>query len=128
MPQWQMPKQMKSEKNPLVPSSALVINCNDIANITQQELDKCAEFSYKNVDSKLNNVYQQLLASTPEPRRRKLTSAQRVWMKFRQAACDYERTLSRAGNVAPTLYYGCLSKITDQRAQELQEYLQEGDK
>lgn len=114
--------------NPLVPPSAQIINCNDTANITQQELDKCAEYSYKSVDNRLNSVYKQLLANTPEPRRKKLSSAQRVWMKFRQAACDFERTQAQGGNIAPTLYYGCLSKITGQRTQELEQYLQEASR
>ncbi|WP_066376077.1 MULTISPECIES: lysozyme inhibitor LprI family protein [unclassified Anabaena] len=97
-------------------------NCNNAR--TQAEINRCTQLSYQNADRKLNQVYQQLLPTLSGSRRRKLISAQQAWIKFRDNNCDYERSLYQGGSIAPSIYAGCLTEMTQQRTRQLQSYLQ----
>ncbi|XHR84648.1 MAG: lysozyme inhibitor LprI family protein [Gloeotrichia echinulata GP01] len=97
------------------------LNCNNAQ--TQLEINQCALFSYQNADKKLNRVYQQFLPKLDKYRKQKLINAQQTWIKFRDASCEFERSGYEGGSIAPTIYFGCLEKATQQRTQQLQEYL-----
>ncbi|HLP88001.1 MAG TPA: lysozyme inhibitor LprI family protein [Nostocaceae cyanobacterium] len=90
---------------------------------TQADINQCAGLSYQNADKKLNQVYRQLLPKLPKARQNKLISAQQAWIKFRDASCEFERSAFEGGSIAPSIYAGCLEKLTKQRTQQLQEYL-----
>jgi uncharacterized protein YecT (DUF1311 family) len=98
------------------------VNCNNAQ--TQLEINKCAQLSYQNADKTLNQVYQKLLPKLSSPRRQKLITAQQAWIKFRDTNCEFERSGYEGGTIAPTIYLSCLEKLTKQRTQQLQSYLQ----
>ncbi|MBD2386498.1 lysozyme inhibitor LprI family protein [Cylindrospermum sp. FACHB-282] len=99
------------------------LNCNNAQ--TQREITQCADLSYKNADKKLNQVYKQLLPKLSGSRRQKLITAQQLWLKFRDANCEFVGSQYEGGTLAPAVYAGCLEQVTKQRTQQLQEYLQE---
>ncbi|BAY12772.1 lysozyme inhibitor LprI family protein [Calothrix sp. NIES-2098] len=97
------------------------LNCNNAQN--QAEINQCAQLSYQNADKKLNQVYQQLLPALPAYRKPKLITAQQAWIKFRDTNCEFERSENEGGSIAPLTYFGCLARTTQQRTQQLQQYL-----
>ena len=99
------------------------LNCDDSANLNQQQMNQCAQISYQEDDRKLNQAYQQLLPKLPESRREKLRKAQQLWIPYRDAKCDFERSAVEGGSMAPTIYYGCLEETTEARTKQLNGYL-----
>jgi uncharacterized protein YecT (DUF1311 family) len=97
------------------------LNCNNAQ--TQSDINQCAQISYQNADKKLNRVYQQLIPKLSGYRKQKLITAQQAWVKFKDTSCEFERSRYEGGSIAPTIYFGCLEKTTQQRTQQLQEYL-----
>jgi uncharacterized protein YecT (DUF1311 family) len=97
------------------------LNCNNAQ--TQVEINQCAQISYQNADKKLNQVYQKLVPTLSSSSKKKLITAQQAWIKFRDTSCEFERSQYEGGTIAPTIYFGCLEKTTQQRTQQLQEYL-----
>ncbi|MBD2343541.1 lysozyme inhibitor LprI family protein [Anabaena subtropica] len=98
------------------------INCNNAQ--TQLEINRCSQLSYQNADKKLNQVYKRLLPKLQRPRQQKLIAAQQAWIKFRDSSCEFESSAYEGGSIAPSVYLSCLEKVTKQRTQQLQEYLQ----
>jgi uncharacterized protein YecT (DUF1311 family) len=86
-------------------------------------MNECAAIAYQAADQKLNQVYQELKAALPDYRQPKLVTAQQVWIKFRDANCEFEKSAVEGGSLAPTIYYSCLTQLTEQRTKELQGYL-----
>ncbi|MEM9922740.1 MAG: lysozyme inhibitor LprI family protein [Cyanobacteria bacterium P01_D01_bin.50] len=101
------------------------LNCDDSANLNQQQMNQCAQISYQEYDKKLNQAYQQLLPKLPESRREKLKKAQQLWIPYRDAKCDFDRSAVEGGSMAPTIYYGCLGDTTAARTKQLNGYLTE---
>ncbi|BAY63363.1 hypothetical protein NIES22_34500 [Calothrix brevissima NIES-22] len=97
------------------------LNCNNAQ--TQVEINQCAQLSYQNADKKLNQVYKKLLPTLSSSRKQKLITAQQAWIKFRDTSCEFERSQYEGGTIAPSIYVGCLERITQQRTQQLQDYL-----
>ncbi|OUL37574.1 hypothetical protein BV372_01005 [Nostoc sp. T09] len=97
------------------------LNCNNAQ--TQLEINRCAQLSYQNADKKLNQAYQQLVPTLSISRKQKLITAQQAWIKFRDTSCEYERSQYEGGSIAPAIYLGCLEQTTQQRTQQLEEYL-----
>jgi len=87
------------------------INCDNAQ--TQLEINQCSTQSY-----------QQLLPKLQRSRKQKLIAAQQAWIKFRDSSCEFESSQYEGGSIAPSVYLNCLEKLTQQRTQELQEYLQ----
>ncbi|MBZ8178896.1 lysozyme inhibitor LprI family protein [Oscillatoria salina] len=103
-------------------SVAQAPNCNNPQ--TQSEINQCAAIAYRNSDRRLNQVYQQLVPRLSSSRKQKLIQAQRAWITFRDASCEFERSEFQGGTIAPAIYNGCLADLTERRTQELEEYLQ----
>lgn len=97
------------------------LNCNNAQ--TQVEINQCAQISYQNADKKLNQVYQKLVPTLSSSSKKKLVTAQQAWIKFRDANCEFETSQYEGGTIAPTIYFGCLEQTTQQRTQQLEEYL-----
>jgi len=93
---------------------------------TQGEINACASSQAQAADEKLNLVYRQLRAklkgSTQE---QQLIKAQVAWIKFRDADCEYARDQYEGGTFAPAAKAFCLNRVTKQRTQDLEEYLEQ---
>lgn len=74
--------------------------------------------SYKVVDRQPDQLYQKLRQRLEPDRKRKLKTAEFAWIAFRDSACSFEA--SGSGNATRNQ---CLTRLTNQRNQQLQDYL-----
>ncbi len=84
---------------------------------TQSAMNQCAIDEFKKTDAEMNKVYQQLLLKTDRPE--KLKAAQRAWVAFRDANCEYDASISEGGSMESGLRYGCYTTATKTRTNQL---------
>lgn len=103
---------------------AKVFSTPDVEQCIAAELDK--------VEASLNQAYQRLLkqltqADTPQEDyteyRKKLLTAQRAWIKFREADCDAQYEMHRTGTIRNSIYLSCKKQRAEQRINELNSYV-----
>ncbi|MCX2545253.1 lysozyme inhibitor LprI family protein [Pseudomonas sp. COW5] len=104
----------------------------DCANASDQAtMNQCAGQEYKAADKELNAVYQQITARLKDNAEGKklLISAQRAWIGFRDAECNFSASGVAGGSVYPLIYSNCLTSVTKVRIEALKQYLkcEEGD-
>ncbi len=99
-------------------------NAND-----QLSMNVCAERDYKVADKALNDAYRKLMASVSPAGRSKLRAAQRAWLAWRDAECDFETAGSADGSIHPYLVAICRNELTKAQTTRLDSQLhcQEGD-
>lgn len=88
---------------------------------TQHDLNVCAAETYARADTVLNERWQQLVRSlSRQPRRVEvLRTAQRAWIRFRDAQCEFEGLEFDGGSMQPMVELLCMADLTEQRANEL---------
>ncbi|MCU0547602.1 MAG: lysozyme inhibitor LprI family protein [Oscillatoriaceae cyanobacterium Prado104] len=91
---------------------------------TQPEMNACSRLDYQQADKKLQQVYDRLRSKLTGTSRQQLISGQTAWIVFRDSNCEFQKSLFEGGSIAPTMFNGCLSDITQQRTSELEMYLQ----
>lgn len=119
---------------PLIPLmfTPLAYAAVDCANASDQAtMNQCAGQEFKAADKDLNAVYQQItgrLKDNPDAKKL-LVSAQRAWVGFRDAECQFSSSGVTGGSVYPWVYSSCLSGLTKVRVETLKQYLkcEEGD-
>ncbi|AXI62562.1 urease-associated protein [Pseudomonas kribbensis] len=104
----------------------------DCANASDQAtMNQCAGQEYKAADKELNAVYQQITARLKDNAEGKklLVNAQRAWIGFRDAECNFSASGVAGGSVYPLIYSNCLTSVTKVRTEALKQYLkcEEGD-
>lgn len=104
----------------------------DCANASDQAtMNQCAGQEYKAADKELNAVYQQITARLKDnaDARKLLVSAQRAWVGFRDAECEFSTSGVAGGSVYPLIYSNCMTGVTQSRVKTLKQYLkcEEGD-
>jgi uncharacterized protein YecT (DUF1311 family) len=99
------------------------IQCNPNGNTF--EMRKCAADNYALADKKLNQTYQKLIGQLSPERKKRLIEAQRAWISFRDKTCSFESSQALGGTAEPLFLTQCLAKVTQQRVQDLQNYLAE---
>lgn len=114
----------------LFASPAFAQDC-DRSDETQMGLNLCAAADYRASDARLNRSYGEIvkrLAGDPDGRKR-LQAAQRAWIAFRDAECEFVTADFKDGSIWPLLNYGCLKEQTDARVEALGRLLhcEEGD-
>ena len=82
------------------------------------EMVKCLADATAKWDKRLNEAYRETLKEGPREQREQLRKAQRLWLQFRDANCDYYG-LSE-GSIARVLAATCLFNMTKARAKELE--------
>ena len=97
------------------------VNCSNAQ--TTVEMKYCSQQSYQTVDKQLNQVYQQVISSIKGEQKQLLTTAQQVWIKFRDNNCNFETYLNRGGTGYEIFRNGCLERLTQQRTKDLRDYL-----
>jgi uncharacterized protein YecT (DUF1311 family) len=93
---------------------------------TQGELNRCEALNFQIADKRLNAAYKKVVSGLDEPMKQKLLKAQRLWIQFRDANCDYEQSGMNGASAAPMVYFGCLIQTTVARTKTLEGYLQGG--
>jgi len=90
---------------------------------TQAEMNVCAAQELGRADARLNVVYQKLMKTLDAGRRVKLRAAQRAWLAYRDAQCDFEASASEGGTMQPLELSSCKSDVTKERIAQLQQEL-----
>ncbi|CAI8767921.1 lysozyme inhibitor LprI family protein [Methylocaldum szegediense] len=99
---------------------------------TQLEINACAADEFDKAERKLNEVYRALLKKEEKNVIfiQKLRAAQRAWLAFRDAeleamyACEEGSTCW--GTILPLCYADYKTKLTRERTQRLQQFLDKG--
>ena len=115
----------------MLPTSAALAQECDRADESQMGMNICANEDYQAADAKLNKTYGEIMKrlSDDADGRKLLQAAQRAWIAFRDAECDFSTADSKDGSVYPMLVSGCLVGLTEARTEQLGGYLkcEEGD-
>lgn len=93
---------------------------------TQTEMTVCAGQMYARADTLLNERYQRLVRLlAPEAHRvTALREAQRAWIRYRDAHCDFEGSEFQGGTMQPMIEALCKADLTEQRADEFAKLIQ----
>lgn len=111
---------------------ASVAQADDCTNaMTQGEMNQCAAQEKKAADDELNRLYKQITArlkDNPEAKQL-LVKAQRAWIGFRDAECNFSASGVEGGSVYPLIYGNCVTVLTKARVETFKTYLKckEGD-
>ena len=102
------------------PSTALAQKC-DPSDESQMGMTICANADYEAADAKLNEAYGKVVeALSDDPDGKKLLqTAQRVWIAFRDAECEFVNVDSKNGSIYPMLMSECLTELTEARTKQL---------
>ncbi len=87
----------------------------------QMSATECAAEGYRAADAELNRIWR-LVKSGADQRGKgqALLAAQRAWLAYRDAHCDFERDQFLGGSIAGQVFYSCLDRLTRQRNAVLQ--------
>ncbi|AFZ11416.1 protein of unknown function DUF1311 [Crinalium epipsammum PCC 9333] len=99
------------------------INCNAPSSGVEEKY--CAGLAYEAVDKRLNQVYRQLTSKLAGTEKQRLVEAQLAWIKYRDKNCDFETYSSRNGTGYSVFLRECLQRITQQRINDLKQYVAE---
>jgi len=91
------------------------------SDLTQAEMNVCAEEDFRRVDARLNVAYDRLLKGLDPDRRLKLQRAERAWLAFRDAHCIYEASDSEGGTIHRLEVATCKTELTNARIAQLRE-------
>jgi uncharacterized protein YecT (DUF1311 family) len=108
-----------------------IVHADECANaMDQATMNECQGKAYKKSDAELNNLYKQIERRIKDPAPAKLlAAAQRAWVSFRDAECDFSASGVSGGSVYPMIYAQCMDEVTRARVKDLKKYLacEEGD-
>ena len=90
--------------------------------MTEAELLKAAHHDANRADVELNKVYKQLMAVLNKDDRKRLVAAQRAWIAFRDAECEFE---SSGGADRVFLAPAAFQALTEDRTDELRSFLED---
>lgn len=112
--------------------------CYDAAN-TNEALKACANEDYALADQKLNQVYAKLteqikesittealpgtvdLSDAASETLNRLIAAQNAWILYRDTQCNFEGAVMIGDESESIIITGCLSRLTKERAKNLEE-------
>ncbi|WP_442582786.1 lysozyme inhibitor LprI family protein [Mesorhizobium sp. ASY16-5R] len=112
---------------PLATASA-----QDCANATDQAtMSQCAGKALNDADKQLNADFKEIEKRLADDAgaRKQLVAAQRAWIAFRDAECDFQSSGAAGGSIHPMLVANCKAALTNQRLMDFKNYLacEEGD-
>lgn len=113
----------------LATSSARASDCASAT--TQTDMNICADQALNADAATLNQLYRQIQArlNGDAPAQKQLVVAQRSWVVFRNAECDFAASATDGGSIHPMIISDCRDTLTKQRITNFKSYLscQEGD-
>jgi len=95
--------------------------CMDKA-VSTQDMIECNDAEYKLQDQRLNISYKNLRATLTPTRVKQLTELQKLWIKYRDANCDFYYDPD-GGSIARILANDCMLTMTKDRAVEFETML-----
>lgn len=97
----------------------------------QATMNECAGKSFKASDTELNTLYKQIEArlKDDQDKAKLLVAAQKAWIAFRDAECDFSAAGVAGGSVYPMIVLQCRDGLTQNRVKDFKTYLscEEGD-
>jgi len=107
-----------------LPGAAAAQDC-DRADESQTGMNICAATDYRAADAELNQTYDKILKrlGADDATKKRLKEAQRAWIAFRDAECDFATSGSRDGSIYPMIQAQCLEGLTSARSEQLSGYL-----
>jgi len=105
---------------------------DDCANAGDQAtMNQCADKAYRVSDARLNDLYRQIRTRLKDDKdtTRMLVSAQKAWIAYRDAECNFASSGVAQGSMYPMILAGCLDGLTQNRVASFKAYLdcEEGD-
>lgn len=107
----------------LLLSSMSFADCDN--NLNQTDLNICTAQEYKKADQKLNKLYQAYTAKLSNAQRKQFTAIQKSWVNYKDKDCHYAAQDYKGGSIYPSLLNSCLTEKTEDRIDDLEDYLQE---
>jgi uncharacterized protein YecT (DUF1311 family) len=99
---------------------SLLIPTGQIHAQTQAAMNPQTRAEFVKADAELNKTYGALLTKLPDAEsKQKLKEAQRAWLVFRDAEAAFVADQARGGSMAPTIRYGTMTELTQQRIKQL---------
>lgn len=93
------------------------------------EVYECGTKALKAEDAKLNVIYKKVISGLKADPQAfgadaadKLKTAQRAWLKFRDAECEFQAVQMFGGNGAHAIVTDCLRDLTIKRTSELEAF------
>ncbi|MDE0589302.1 lysozyme inhibitor LprI family protein [Halocynthiibacter sp. C4] len=109
-------------------ATAEELNCDDP--VTQREINACAYQRYLKADEALNLAWEKAMTAMKEIDAANdikeggaadtLLAAQRLWISYRDKACEAEGWLYRGGTLEPFIVSSCLEDLSNQRTERLE--------
>jgi uncharacterized protein YecT (DUF1311 family) len=93
--------------------------------LSHAELNECYGNAYKKADAELNVLYRQITARLKDNKAtiKLLVAAQRAWVAFRDAECDFSASRDLGDNAYGLALAICLDKLTGKRIDDFKNYL-----
>jgi uncharacterized protein YecT (DUF1311 family) len=112
-------------------TSAHAAESCDTASSSQADLNECYGNAYKKSNGELNSLYKRITVRLKDDAAttKLLVAAQKAWVAFRDAECNFSTSGSAQGSVYPMIQSICLDGLTSNRIDDLKSYLkcEEGD-
>jgi uncharacterized protein YecT (DUF1311 family) len=94
-------------------------------------LKQCVHDAYTKSDAELNKLFQQIKSRLEDNAdiAKLLVPAQRAWIAYRDAECDFSSSAVEGGSIYPVIATTCRDKLTQRRIEDFKSYLScdEGD-
>jgi uncharacterized protein YecT (DUF1311 family) len=93
--------------------------------LSQAALNNCYGDAYKKADVELNVLYRQITERLKDDKEttRLLVAAERAWVAFRDAECDFSVSEVGGGAAYGMIHAICLRRLTAKRIDDLKRYL-----
>lgn len=95
--------------------------CMDKADGVTADMLDCIGSETKRQDTRLNKAYKEVMAQLSPARNKELQAAQRAWIKFRDANCNFYAD-PEGGTMATVSSNDCFMSATASRAKELENF------
>lgn len=96
-------------------------SCMDKSGGVTMDMIDCIVAETSRQDARLNRVYKAAMGSLSAERKKQLQTAQRAWIKFRDANCDFYYDPD-GGSMARVSANACVLTSTANRAQEIERF------
>ncbi len=107
----------------LLISSLSFADCD--RNMNQTDLNICTAQEYKQADQKLNKLYKSYTAKLTSAQRKQFIDIQKTWVNYKNKDCRYTAQAYEGGSMYPLVLNDCLTEKTEDRIEDLEDYLQD---
>ena len=94
-------------------------------NMNQTDLNICTAKEYQQADQKLNKLYKSYTAKLTSAQRKQFTEIQKTWVNYKDKDCQYAAQGYKGGSMYPLVLNECLTEKTEDRIEDLEDYLQD---